>query len=211
MEIILIPGRLTWLLQPLDTHVFAKLKLDMYRSYMKEKMGSADGVINMAQWVSIILKSVSSKLTTPHFQDVFEKNGIAPNQSQLRPKIAKYNTKALDEARILTEDEFTMFIGQKRKIYAMLFKLTNDPAQYRDASKARQFIRGKMKRLTGKTAVRQLRKRPTATTALQRHGPKRCKSGLSSIPSIPPQTGGGAASSRYNPTATRLIPSRPKP
>ena len=63
--VILIPGRLTWLLQVLDVYGFAKFKHSLQRHLCEERAKSEDGQMNKEMWLNVVKQSSSQmKLDT---------------------------------------------------------------------------------------------------------------------------------------------------
>ncbi|CAE8614454.1 unnamed protein product [Polarella glacialis] len=53
-RLLYVPARLTWLLQPCDTHLFARFKNELRRRWHEERCQSESGIISSAGWLHII-------------------------------------------------------------------------------------------------------------------------------------------------------------
>lgn len=77
VHVVLVPANLTWLLQPLDTHVFAQLKRKFAAVQQAERSGSPNGVLPPGRWVDIISTVVADVLVRSPWSHVFRRNGLS--------------------------------------------------------------------------------------------------------------------------------------
>lgn len=52
--LVIVPASMTWLLQPLDTHVFRALKREMHERQLQGRMESEDGRLHRTAWLRIL-------------------------------------------------------------------------------------------------------------------------------------------------------------
>ena len=71
----LIPKKLTWLLQPCDTHAFAKYKRYIRRLWM-DKLASSSGRRNVYEIVQIVVGAIRHVLQGIKWNYVFQENGL---------------------------------------------------------------------------------------------------------------------------------------
>ena len=58
IHLVFVPARLTYLLQPLDTHVFSALKLALHREQLIERSQSDTGALGPLVWIEILERCV---------------------------------------------------------------------------------------------------------------------------------------------------------
>ena len=78
----LIPARLTWLLQPLDTHGFAKYKRHLKRSYQDTLLDSPQGN-NAERMILLVVDTIRAVLQGNRWDNAFRRNGLAGNQTHV--------------------------------------------------------------------------------------------------------------------------------
>ena len=59
---LLVPAGLTWLLQPLHTHAFAKFKVSLQRKYQEERIKKNDGTAGVVDLVASLQAAISEVL-----------------------------------------------------------------------------------------------------------------------------------------------------
>ena len=63
--VVIVPAKLTWLLQPADTHCFAKYKAFLRKKYLEMSSDSVDGAVELQQILLAMNEAV---------RKVFQKN-----------------------------------------------------------------------------------------------------------------------------------------
>ena len=96
MELIVLPAKLTWLLQPLDTHGFALLKSLQHSSLLAAR-GARDGQLDSTAWWHAMLHAVRGALLGRNWWDVFRSNGLASEARDLREKLRDLGLAAVVE------------------------------------------------------------------------------------------------------------------
>ena len=61
--LLYVPARLTWLLQPLDTHVFACLKRRLHALQLEARCESVDGVLLGTHWLELLCRAAQEVLS----------------------------------------------------------------------------------------------------------------------------------------------------
>jgi len=84
--LVFIPAKLTWLLQPLDTHVFAMVKRYLKNALTAARAEADHGRLNNEQWLCVVLATIDFFLQHD-FSSAFVKNGLAGTQLWLRDNI----------------------------------------------------------------------------------------------------------------------------
>jgi len=79
--LLYIPAKLTWLLQPADTHLFAPFKASVRRKYTNERLTTSDARVDREQWLSIVCEALLDSVRDQTWTRAFQSNGII-NQQQ---------------------------------------------------------------------------------------------------------------------------------
>ena len=87
LHICLIPGGMTNLCQPLDTHVFALFKKTLADLQEMERGRHAFGMLSGTQWIEILRRCIWSTLVTRSWSSAFTDNGMDISLENLRPRI----------------------------------------------------------------------------------------------------------------------------
>ena len=75
VSLILVPAKFTWLLQPLDTHVFNAYKRSLRKQWSRMRMESQEGIINMRQWWLNLATHVHNFMVSQSWEATFEQTG----------------------------------------------------------------------------------------------------------------------------------------
>ena len=76
--LLYIPGKLTWLLQPADAHVFCRLKRRLRQLWLDLAVRSASGD---AEWLAEVFKLVKKLFNGMPWRSAFESNGLLDNST----------------------------------------------------------------------------------------------------------------------------------
>ena len=76
IQLLVVPAGLTWLLQPLDTHVFASLKRTLHRLQERKRAASAPGSMEPAAWVDVLVTGVREVILKRNWRHAFVDNGL---------------------------------------------------------------------------------------------------------------------------------------
>ena len=88
---LVIPARLTWLLQPLDTHGFAKYKRYL-RSRFQDVVAAADEANVTQRMVGLVVQAIQSVLNGNAWASAFARNGLDGSQAN----VSKYIKQMLE-------------------------------------------------------------------------------------------------------------------
>jgi hypothetical protein len=82
-----VPAGLTWLLQPLDTHVFAQ-----YKAWLRNNFRSmlAQGPVSVQQWLQLLGEGATTFLTGRSWERAFEADGIIGSRQKLSGHLQDY-------------------------------------------------------------------------------------------------------------------------
>ena len=123
MELVLVPARLTWLLQLLDTHVFSQLKREMRRELWNAKASSPGGTISAAVQLQALTRATSNVLVQRSWTAFFPRVGLDGTVDALRPNLAALVQGEDLEPRMPTPDELAKILGAHRTNVATLHGL----------------------------------------------------------------------------------------
>ena len=113
--LLLVPGGLTWLMQPLDVFVFRQLKAAIREEHRKERTESDTGGIPAGKWITRTGNAVLQVLVNRHWADSFERLGLGNNHDHLTTRLGKYVQSLETVARVrLSDAEMTLMLGRAR-------------------------------------------------------------------------------------------------
>lgn len=121
--ILLIPSKLTHLLQVLDFAVFASLKQQLHRAHLTRFIGARIASLPLHEWIDVTATCVAATMHRVDARAAFASAGQARRTEPYRAVVRKWvqagwNTRG----RSLTEEELWFLIGRKqRHIHRHLF------------------------------------------------------------------------------------------
>jgi hypothetical protein len=74
--LLYVPAKLTWLLQPADTHVFFRLKLRLRQLWLDMRVKSISGEVSHADWVTAVLGLTRKLLCGFQWRNAFGSDGL---------------------------------------------------------------------------------------------------------------------------------------
>ena len=80
---IFVPAKLTWLLQPLDTHAFFAYKLRLMAEYQRRRAETADGQLNVREFLPCVYDAIRFVLQARRWDVAFDADGIGRRQAAL--------------------------------------------------------------------------------------------------------------------------------
>ena len=83
IRLVYIPAKMTWLVQPCDTHCFARMKSYLRKSWHSAQCKSTSGVVSVQEWLQVIITGMDSVLRRTSWRKAFEDTGILQNQTLL--------------------------------------------------------------------------------------------------------------------------------
>ena len=115
---VIIPPRMTWLLQPLDTHAFQKYKAYLKRGFSDGLAGRA-GRVAIEFMIGLVCKAIRYVLQRFTWQEAFEKNGLTGDSTKVSSFIRKHlNMQELEPfpSECPTLDELKVLWPRSRRI-----------------------------------------------------------------------------------------------
>ena len=83
IRLLVIPARLTWLLQPLDTHVFFRYKRYLRTEYSRRAATSPNGRLDVFGWMQLVTDCIRTVLCGHAWKKSFDDNGFGERQAAL--------------------------------------------------------------------------------------------------------------------------------
>lgn len=75
IPLVFVPARLTWLLQPLDTHVFQRYKEYFRSAYQRARLQTPDGKLAVSQFLDVFVETIRRVLQGVRWQVAFDSDG----------------------------------------------------------------------------------------------------------------------------------------
>ena len=81
--LVIVPAKLTWLLQPCDTHVFQKYKIHLKAAYQRLRIASDAGEVDTVDLVAAICETIRLVMQGRRWSAAFEFDGFGSGQAGL--------------------------------------------------------------------------------------------------------------------------------
>jgi hypothetical protein len=126
--LVMIPSRLTWMLQLLDVFVFARLKWNLRREMLRETCARPDVRPTALHRVQSQAKAIRQILVETDWVDLFPRVGLHPDMSDLRAEIRAALSVPEIPARLPEVQDLMFMMGQStltplfRKKHTLLMK-----------------------------------------------------------------------------------------
>ena len=111
IEMVLVPGRLTWLLQPLDVYVFACLKRALRYNLTKRRMRNPTANISVPEYLRCCTESVQSVLVHKEWGPMMNRCGMALGEHDLSQKLMAVVEGSDLTAAPPSQEDIQKFIG----------------------------------------------------------------------------------------------------
>ena len=82
-----VPAKLTWLLQPLDTHAFARFKLCLHQQYRRHVMRTNDGKCELSAMILLVAVACRKVFQGTAWKTAFVANGYGSLQRHVRTSV----------------------------------------------------------------------------------------------------------------------------
>ena len=84
---IVIPARLTWLLQALDTHAFAAFKVRIQRLFQDARLGALDGTDILKTLLTVVVRAIHEVFDYNDWSKPFASNGMSHQQRRVSARV----------------------------------------------------------------------------------------------------------------------------
>jgi hypothetical protein len=128
-----VPAGLTYLCQPLDSHVFASFKRMLAELQERARGDNLLGIMPAGAWIGTVVRSVQAILVEKDWSAAFAGNGMHSSWLHLRPRISALLAGRLPlPRRRLTNDELAVLMGRKstylgEMVYRAALRLVERP------------------------------------------------------------------------------------
>ena len=78
IQLLFVPAKYTWLLQPCDTHVFQKYKQTLRKAYCELRRNSSEGAISSEDWWRCIVQLAGTFMAENSWGHTFDSDGYGP-------------------------------------------------------------------------------------------------------------------------------------
>ena len=116
-----VPAGLTWLLQPLDTHVFA-----LYKRWLRNQFRAlrSQGPVSCQQWLQLLGRGATTFLAGRRWRRAFESTGITGSKQNLSSALKEYFCEAghgLAAPAPPSEEDLQLVLPRRRKTHRTLW------------------------------------------------------------------------------------------
>ena len=87
---IVVPPKMTWLLQMLDTHCFAKYKHNLRSAFQDARAGVADGSLDIGQFLRCVYTAWDDAVQSHSWAHAFDQTGFGLDQSCLSRTVRRH-------------------------------------------------------------------------------------------------------------------------
>ena len=87
--VVVVPAKLTWLIQPADTHAFFKYKMYLRRRYVEAMARSSDGELQLREVLKAMNEGVRYVFQAHDWSKAFAENGFGHKQQLLRQSVVR--------------------------------------------------------------------------------------------------------------------------
>ena len=133
IRVVLVPGRLTWLLQPLDVYVYSCLKRELRYVLARDRMRDAQAKLSVAQQLRCCTEAVQTVMVRKSWDGMMRKCGISVSGEGLNDKLAGIVRGSDLTPRPPSREEVQGFIGcsadRAVKVHSLLVDHLTQPAR----------------------------------------------------------------------------------
>ena len=87
--VVVVPAKLTWLIQPADTHAFLKYKMFLRKRYMEVRARSSDGQLHLREVLMAMNDAVRYVFQAHEWRRAFDEDGFGHRQMYIRQSVAR--------------------------------------------------------------------------------------------------------------------------
>ena len=115
IPVVIVPGGLTWLLQVLDTRIFADLKRSLTLHLARARAHTANGNIDVATWINVAFECVTSTLIRANPHNHFAQHGCSTSLESLSWRLQDFAHDVTGRVVVpMTESQLSAYIGRKK-------------------------------------------------------------------------------------------------
>lgn len=122
-QVLLVPAKLTWLLQPLDAYFFVLLKRNLHFDSTYDRISSKDGQQTFESWADTCFETISNTLATLDSKWMFNKCGYNIPSHGISERVLQHlQGEDFGVHRPLTADELSVYTGKKKERVKLIHK-----------------------------------------------------------------------------------------
>jgi len=87
--LVVVPAKLTWLLQPCDTHAFQPFKLALRASYQARRAGHAAGELGINEFLECVYEAIRTVLQGRRWGPAFDADGFGGRQAAVSTRVLR--------------------------------------------------------------------------------------------------------------------------
>ena len=118
IRLVYVPAKLTWLLQPADTHAFSRLKRRLRRMWLDLCVKSSSGEVSRSAWLSALLDVTRKLFCEVCWHDALENDGLLDETKVSRRILNELGWAEAKpvSASILTQDQLSGVLPKRTKM-----------------------------------------------------------------------------------------------
>ena len=122
---VLVPAKMTWLLQPLDTHVFLLFKACLRRAYQNARIEGETSDLDIAAFLECVYHAIATAMNARGWEAAFDEVGFGAQQSCIAASVKRAlklpaGAPVVIPAARPTEDQLAMCFPKRARIPARI-------------------------------------------------------------------------------------------
>ncbi len=135
-EVLFVPAKMTWLMQPLDTHVFSLLKRQIRDGLLRRSLASASGRLSAREAIAVKAAAIDEILVHRDWSGIFGRLGMDGCVDHLRPAVGELVSTSDLAPRAPTAEELQDLLSLSARATEALLPSLLGPAPRLPASEA---------------------------------------------------------------------------
>lgn len=86
---VIVPAKMTWLMQPLDTHAFLRFKVHIQQAYQAASVRALDGDVSLTEFIDCVHAAVREVIDAGQWADAFDADGFGIGQAGMSDRVVK--------------------------------------------------------------------------------------------------------------------------
>ena len=199
--VVYVPAKLTWLLQPLDTHCFANFKQSLKQKHTKLRLTTEHGDVSSKQWMDLLFEAMLEDVRGKAWRHAFESTGYIDCQRWINQGVREHTFQGafgpLPASMPSAKDVQYMSPKHKRMPYLQLMR----PLEQRATGALSHTVAIKLFPISSRTRARAKRRAPNTLP----------EPALASIAGPCPGAASSSSSSSWMPAALMPAPGAKPP
>ena len=134
---IIVPAKLTWLLQPLDTHVFSRFKRRLEEIHQATHVQSPSGVVAFPEFMGCVSRTIEDVVTNGSWRHAFEGDGFGRSQGGLSLRVKEH----LGIQEPLSVSDECPSLDELAECFPARYRMTQNLASVATATPLPRFVR----------------------------------------------------------------------